>query len=74
MFDNLINNIKLFFSKGYMITFESGDKGFIPTKGMSFNEKLEIAMCPNWEIKLDSGEKVIEKTKYVDFKRRFRVF
>lgn len=33
MFNKIMENIKVFFSKGYVITFESGDKGFIQTKG-----------------------------------------
>lgn len=75
MFDKLIDNIKVFFSKGFAITFESGDKAFIPTKTkMSIRQKLEIATCPIWEMEADSGEKSIEKVKIVKFKRRFRVF
>lgn len=75
MFDKLIDNIEIFFSKGFIIEFESGDEAFIPTTTkMSLNQKLEIAMCPIWEAELDSGEKSIEKVKLVRFKRRFRVF
>ena len=74
MFDKIIDNIKVFFSKGYVMIFESGVKAFIPMRGLPIHKRLAILTCSDWEMELDSGEKSIEKLKTVKFKRRFRVF